>query len=63
VVLPESLIFFTLKHDQNVSLALDEIASLVRQSNEMWQTTIAQWLDEAVENVRGTVRYYKIEQN
>ena len=29
----------------------------------MWQTTIRQWVEEAVENVRGTVRYYKIEQN
>jgi glycogen debranching enzyme len=62
IKMPDTLIFFTLLHNQNVTLALDEIESLVRQSNQFFKTKVPVWMYGAMENVRGTCRYYKLQE-
>ena len=58
--MPEALIFFTLLNEQNVTNALNQIELLVKESNEYWLKKLPEFLKEATENIRGTVRYYKI---
>lgn len=45
-----------------MTLALDEIESLVRQSNQYFKTKVPVWMYGAMENVRGTCRYYKLQE-
>jgi len=35
---------------------------LVKESNEYWVKKLPEFLEEATANIRGTVRYYKIEE-
>lgn len=60
--MPDALIFFSILHNQNVTLAVQEIAKLVQDSNTYWTNKIPEFLTEALENIRGTIRYYKIQE-
>ena len=60
--MPECLVFFTLLNSQNVTIAIEQIEALVSESNKAWHRRVEEWMHQALENVRGTIRYYKIEQ-
>ena len=34
---------------------------LIQTSNEYWTTTVSKWMEEAMENCRGTMRYFKLQ--
>lgn len=58
--MPETLIFFTLLHQNNVTLAIKEIDLLIKESNLAWSKRIPEFIKQALDNIRGTIRYYKI---
>jgi len=58
--MPETLVFFRWIHSGDLPLALKEIEQLCEESNVFWQNKVAEFQSEALENIRGTIRYYKI---
>lgn len=60
--LPEGAIFFTYLNNQNVSRAMEQVEDLLRRSNDHWTHKINQeWIPEALECCRGTMRYFKLQ--
>lgn len=43
-----------------MSRAIEQVEGLIRRSNEYWTTTVTMWIDEAIENSTGTMRYFKL---
>ena len=58
--MPEAAVFFTHAFNQNVTMAIQEVETLVQTFNEMWRNRISKWVDEGMENCRGTMRYKRI---
>lgn len=58
---PDTAIFFAALCHQNVTVAMQKAEQLVQESNRHWTATVTRWVDEAMENCRGTMRYFKLE--
>lgn len=42
-------------------MAIEKVEELVSASNLHWTTTVTQWVSEAIDNCKGTIRYFKLE--
>jgi hypothetical protein len=59
--MPEAAVFFVRANGQNVTRAIEEIEDLVERHNSKWSEVVGGWVHGAVENCRGTIRYWKLE--
>ena len=57
---PDTSIYFMHLNQQDANRALEQAMTTVQKSNEYWTATVSRWMDEAMENSRGTMRYFKL---